>query len=443
MNKFKFNDDNLNEINEKHPLNKNNIPIMPQNTYQNIYQNPLKIKYRTLKNSKKINSSFKKNKEDESKNNLNITPIEPEIIQLNNTFPNQHHLEPNTYSDISDTNIKDEIIQEYKSNSEDNVDQLNYLAFNIKENENKINQITKTMNLIINQKNDEDLIDSKSLFSQVNDIEKLQQENITLKADSIIYREDIASLVQSNDKYSQDLEIARKKIMELIDKNNEIEKDINHKNYQIEKLKEILARLRLYENQDVEYKVINNKSKDEVLYEVEYNVKLAKEENKKLIQDKKILEEKIQNLIENRDEINRNKVINNERENKMINELEEKIKILEKGIISFKEENNILNINNTKMEKELENLYIDKNNLDTKYNKKKEEFDVLQYNYNNLYNKYQHMLIESNKQLIKREKMKRNKSEKSIKNNKNAINELYNKIQILKSKVKNERNIEN
>ena len=443
MNKFKFNDDNLNEINEKHPLNKNNIPIMPQNTYQNIYQNPLKIKYRTLNNSKKINLSFKKNKEDESKNNLNITPIEPEIIRLNNTFPNQHHLEPNTYSNISDTNIKDEIIQEYKSNSEDNVDQLNDLAFNVRENENKINQITKTMNLIINQKNDEDLIDSKSLFSQVNDIEKLQQENITLKADSIIYREDISSLVQSNDKYSQDLEIARKKIMELIDKNNEIEKEINHKNYQIEKLKEILARLRLYENQDVEYKVINNKSKDEVLYEVEYNVKLAKEENKKLIQDKKILEEKIQNLIENRDEINRNKVINNERENKMINELEEKIKILEKGIISLNDENNILNINNTKMEKELENLYIDKNNLDTKYNKKKEEFDVLQYNYNNLYNKYQHMLIESNKQLIKREKMKRNKSEKTIKNNKNAINELYNKIQILKTKVKNERNIEN
>jgi hypothetical protein len=39
--------------------------------------------------------------------------------------------------------------------------------------------------------------------------------------------------------------------------------------------------------------------------------------------------------------------------------------------------------------------------------------------------------------------LKKNKSEKSLKNNKIAINELYNKIQILRAKVKSERNMEN
>ena len=86
-------------------------------------------------------------------------------------------------------------------------------------------------------------------------MEKIKQENITLKADSIIYREDISNLVQSNDKLTQDLENARKKIMELIEKNNEIEKEINHKENQIGKLNEILIRLRLYENQDYEFKI--------------------------------------------------------------------------------------------------------------------------------------------------------------------------------------------
>ena len=452
MNKFKYNDQNFTSYKEKLLLNENNNQYQSYFTCQNIYQNPLNNQPNSNNDQKNnLNITPKIFNQRNVNNNLNITPIEPELTPLNYTFPNQLPIENNIYNDISEkhmiknkssNNIKDEILKEYKSLSEDNDDQLNEIAINIKENEDKIDNMAKRMNLLINQKKEENIIDAKSLFSQVNDIEKLQQENITLKADSIIFREDISNLVQSNEKYTQDLEIARKKIMELIDKCNEIEKEINHKEFQIDKLNEILARLRLYENQDVEFKIINNKSKDEVLHEIEYNVKIGKDENNKLIKDKKILEEKIQNLIENKNDFNRNNIINNERENKIINELEEKIRILEKGIMNLNDQNNILNINNTKMEKELENLYADKKNYEEKYNKEKEEFEKLQLSYNNLYNKYQHVLIESNKKIVKKEIIKRNKSEKNLKKNKSVINELYNKIQILKTKVKNDRNIE-
>lgn len=452
MNKFKYNDQNFTSYKEKLLLNENNNQYQSYFTCQNIYQNPLNNQPNSNNDQKNnLNITPKIFNQRNANNNLNITPIEPELTPLNYTFPNQLPIENNIYNDISEkhmiknkssNNIKDEILKEYKSLSEDNDDQLNEIAINIKENEDKIDNMAKRMNLLINQKKEENIIDAKSLFSQVNDIEKLQQENITLKADSIIFREDISNLVQSNEKYTQDLEIARKKIMELIDKCNEIEKEINHKEFQIDKLNEILARLRLYENQDVEFKIINNKSKDEVLHEIEYNVKIGKDENNKLIKDKKILEEKIQNLIENKNDFNRNNIINNERENKIINELEEKIRILEKGIMNLNDQNNILNINNTKMEKELENLYADKKNYEEKYNKEKEEFEKLQLSYNNLYNKYQHVLIESNKKIVKKEIIKRNKSQKNLKKNKSVINELYNKIQILKTKVKNDRNIE-
>ena len=452
MNKFKYNDQNFTSYKEKLLLNENNNQYQSYFTCQNIYQNPLNNQPNSNNDQKNnLNITPKIFNQRSANNNLNITPIEPELTPLNYTFPNQLPIENNLYNDISEkhmiknkssNNIKDEILKEYKSLSEDNDDQLNEIAINIKENEDKIDNMAKRMNLLINQKKEENIIDAKSLFSQVNDIEKLQQENITLKADSIIFREDISNLVQSNEKYTQDLEIARKKIMELIDKCNEIEKEINHKEFQIDKLNEILARLRLYENQDVEFKIINNKSKDEVLHEIEYNVKIGKDENNKLIKDKKILEEKIQNLIENKNDFNRNNIINNERENKIINELEEKVRILEKGIMNLNDQNNILNINNTKMEKELENLYADKKNYEEKYNKEKEEFEKLQLSYNNLYNKYHHVLIESNKKIVKKEIIKRNKSEKNLKKNKSVINELYNKIQILKTKVKNDRNIE-
>ena len=452
MNKFKYYDQNFTSYKEKLLLNENNNQYQSYFTCQNIYQNPLNNQLNSNNDQKNnLNITPKIFNQRSANNNLNITPIEPELTPLNYTFPNQLPIENNIYNDISEkhmiknkssNNIKDEILKEYKSLSEDNDDQLNEIAINIKENEDKIDNMAKRMNLLINQKKEENIIDAKSLFSQVNDIEKLQQENITLKADSIIFREDISNLVQSNEKYTQDLEIARKKIMELIDKCNEIEKEINHKEFQIDKLNEILARLRLYENQDVEFKIINNKSKDEVLHEIEYNVKIGKDENNKLIKDKKILEEKIQNLIENKNDFNRNNIINNERENKIINELEEKIRILEKGIMNLNDQNNILNINNTKMEKELENLYADKKNYEEKYIKEKEEFEKLQLSYNNLYNKYHHVLIESNKKIVKKEIIKRNKSEKNLKKNKSVINELYNKIQILKTKVKNDRNIE-
>ena len=452
MNKFKYNDQNFTSYKEKLLLNENNNQYQSYFTCQNIYQNPLNNQPNSNNDQKNnLNITPKIFNQRSANNNLNITPIEPELTPLNYTFPNQLPIENNIYNDISEkhmiknkssNNIKDEILKEYKSLSEDNDDQLNEIAINIKENEDKIDNMAKRMNLLINQKKEENIIDAKSLFSQVNDIEKLQQENITLKADSIIFREDISNLVQSNEKYTQDLEIARKKIMELIDKCNEIEKEINHKEFQIDKLNEILARLRLYENQDVEFKIINNKSKDEVLHEIEYNVKIGKDENNKLIKDKKILEEKIQNLIENKNDFNRNNIINNERENKIINELEEKIRILEKGIMNLNDQNNILNIKNTKMEKELENLYADKKDYEEKYIKEKEEFEKLQLSYNNLYNKYHHVLIESNKKIVKKEIIKRNKSEKNLKKNKSVINELYNKIQILKTKVKNDRNIE-
>ena len=95
------------------------------------------------------------------------------------------------------------------------------------------------------------------------------------------------------------------------------------------------------------------------------------------------------------------------------------------------------------MEKEIQMMNEEKNNYEIKYNRIKEEFDKLQFSFNNIYNKYQHMLMANNKKSIKREILKRNKSERKMKTNKNLINELYNKVQILKSKVKNERNLEN
>ena len=253
MSEFK---NNISENNKLY-LNRNNDKYKPNPTHKKIYQNSLKSQIKDnyiQNNTNSINHSNSKENKINLKNDLNITPIEQELKQINYTFPNQKNIENNIIEDIpyKDNNINnlrkinflnnfnDETIKEYKSLTDENDEQLNELALNIKENENKINQISKTMNLIAHNKNDDtDIVDAKNFLCQINDIEKIQQENITLKADSIILREDISNLVKLNDKYTQDLEKERKKIMELIDKNNELENDVNYKEYQKEKLNEI------------------------------------------------------------------------------------------------------------------------------------------------------------------------------------------------------------
>ena len=463
---------NLISDNEIFQQEEGNIQTDPIINYQNIYQNPIELNLYDNKNSRSqkiskkdlikknphyITQSLAKKIIQENNNNLNITPINQDISNLTYSSPDKNQFIPNNNNNSfininrshntvginSYNNINYDINKEYESLSDDN-EKLNELAKNIKENENKIKKMNKTMNEILLQKNKKEEIDNTKSFiiKQINDKEKIKQENITLKVDSIIYREDINKLVELNNKYSEELEISRKKILDLISRNNDIEKDISHKDFQINKLNEIIARLRLYENPDMDYKIRNNKTKEEILHEIEFNIKTCNEENNKLNNEKKIIQEKIKDIIENKNNLNRNILIKNENNNKMINKMDEKIQKLEKEINDLAKENNLLYINNQKSEKEMEKLFIEKNNIEKKYNNKKEEFDKLQNDYNNLSKKYQQLLYENNRNIIKYKNKKNDTKNKSKKTSKDAINEMYNKIQILKTKVQKERDIE-
>ena len=47
----------------------------------------------------------------------------------------------------------------------------------------------------------------------MNEYEKMKQENLTLKADAIIYREDILHLSEVNKKLKEELDLVQKKFM--------------------------------------------------------------------------------------------------------------------------------------------------------------------------------------------------------------------------------------
>ena len=139
------------------------------------------------------------------------------------------------------------------------------------------------------------------------------------------------------------------------------------------------------------------------------------------------MEEKIKDIIHNKNEINKNIIINNEFYDKKINEMEEKIKILEKKINNINDENNLLNINNQRNKNEMIKLINDRNNIENKCAKKNEEYDELLNKYNIINKKYQQLLYDNNRRII----MEKNKiKEKKIikKSNQEAINEMYKNI---------------
>ena len=116
MNKFKNNEDDFTSNKEKFILNENNENYESYNTCQNIYKNPLKIIPMPNYLQKNFDSSNKSFFQRNSENNLELTPLESEIMMLNNTFPNQLLEQNNFYDAISDNNaIKNITIKKKKT----------------------------------------------------------------------------------------------------------------------------------------------------------------------------------------------------------------------------------------------------------------------------------------------------------------------------------------
>ena len=92
--------------------------------------------------------------------------------------------------------------------------------------------------------------------------ERILQENVTLKSDTLIFREDIKHLTEVNKRLESELEISRKKILDLVNENDNYQNQLCQKSLEIDKLTQAITRLRLFDNPDVEFTLENRKNKD-------------------------------------------------------------------------------------------------------------------------------------------------------------------------------------
>jgi len=161
---------------------------------------------------------------------------------------------------------------------------------------------------LINNKKD-DLNTTRKWISQMNEIEKINKKiiaksrfyntrKLSLKADSIIYREDIILLSEINKKLCKELEISKRKIFNLISKGEEAMKILTNKNYEIAQLTEAISTLQLSNSPEVINNINENRAKDELIYELKF--KLNNLNNNKIKNEKelKILEEQYNNYLD-------------------------------------------------------------------------------------------------------------------------------------------------
>ena len=351
---------------------------------------------------------------------------------------------------INNANILNQSLEESKNNN--NI--INEMRQNIKQNESKLEKMNKAIQEIFTKQNKEDPSTSKEskeckeYYSQINELEKIQQENLTLKADSIIYREDIIHLSEISKKLKLELDLAQKKIFDLISKGENFNQKIINKNYEISLLTDAITKIKLVNSGEMREKIRNNKTKEQKIFEYEFELNGLNNEKIKLETEIKNLEEKYNALLDEKNKKEKEEEFYQNQINENISGLDSKIKKLEAHMDELSNINKELKLSNQKYEQSINMLKNEKNDFYDKYTQKQEKFNKLKNEFEKLEDKYSQLLYDTHKMNFKEEneKNQENKNDKPKKRKSSKqiiINDLYNKIQEIKENINIEKNFNN
>lgn len=268
--------------------------------------------------------------------------------------------------------------------------------------------------------------------------ERILQENVTLKSDTLIFREDIKHLTEVNKKLENELEISRKKILELVNENDNYQNQICQKSLEIDKLTQAITRLRLFDNPDVEFTLENRKNKDQRIHELEFENKNLTEEKIKIATEYRLLIERFNEFKSQNDDLSKELSFSKMRETEQINVLEKKIRNLELQLESIGKENSSLRLTDEKYRRELQLLTNEKDTYQMKYQKKKDQINQINMRYNELEMQYKRLQLE-HQALITEHQLKDEHKVQQDNGKQKVFSDLYRKIQLFKTQMKTKR----
>ena len=401
------------ENNNKQNYSENNILI--QNNEEIPSRNYERIQTYQRMNDKTNNSFIRMN-------NNNNSYINNKIMTINNSND-----EINNYSKI--TNPHEMKIKELEN-------KVKYLEEKSFENTQKLEEIrlnkdttasSNLNNLNGNNTNNNNMNNVTVSYLPDAEVEKIKQEQATLKSDNIIFREDIKRLTDINHHLENELIEQRNRNIELANENEQliqekakIEKDLKDARETIDKNKLNETSLEQYYNERL---MLQNRMRDN-----ENELRKAIEEKSKYEIDFKVLQSRFHELQNKYDKINDEYNNSKQIHDDEFNKIEDKIDKLTREIEKLQGENNGLRQDNERQRVEINTLGAQRDNYREKYEEQKNKNDLLCGKISEIENEFRNLQKDKNNEMMNKyrsDENRRNRNESKTK----IINELQQKIQ--------------
>ena len=263
------------------------------------------------------------------------------------------------------------------------------------------------------------------------EVEKIKQEQATLKSDNIIFREDINRLTDLNRHLENELIEQRNRNIELANDNeqilqekNKLEKELKTALETIEKNKLKETSLEQYYNERL---MLQNRMRDN-----ESELRKTQEEKSKYEIDFKVLQARFNELQIKDKKLNQEYTESKKKHDEEINKIEEKIEILMKEIEKLQKENGNLRLDNEKKINDINNITIQRDNFKEKFDEEKKRNELLIGRIGEIENEFRLLQNDKNEEMMNKYKYQEIKKNRNETKNK-IISELQSRIQNYKN----------
>ena len=355
-------------------------------------------------NQKNINSSFVKINNSYNEFNESSHMTNPQEIKIKELENKVKFLEEKSFENT-------QRLEEIRTNK----DNLN-ATLNTNNNNNNINYPNNNVTI--------------SYLPDV-EVEKIKQEQATLKSDNIIFREDINRLTDLNRHLENELIEQRNRNIELANDNeqilqekNKLEKELKTALETIEKNKLKETSLEQYYNERL---MLQNRMRDN-----ESELRKTQEEKSKYEIDFKVLQARFNELQIKDEKLNQEYTESKKKHDEEINKIEEKIEILMKEIEKLQKENGNLRLDNEKKINDINNITIQRDNFKEKFDEEKKRNELLIGRIGEIENEFRLLQNDKNEEMMNKyrnEEIKKNRNETKNK----IISELQSRIQNYKN----------
>ena len=398
----------------------NNIPDINEiKPYE--HNSSYQIKNENLKNT---NSRFIKIRNIANSNN-NID------YNINNNEFNESHIINPAELKIKELEDKVKFLEE---KSFENTQRLEEIRIN-KESISNNNNLNATINTNNNNNNMNNMNygNNNVTISYLPDaeVEKIKQEQATLKSDNIIFREDINRLTDLNHHLETDLIEQRNRNIELANENEQlsqeksrIEKELKTALETIDKIKCKETSLEQYYNERL---MLQNRMRDN-----ETELRKVQEEKSKYEIDFKVLQARYTELQTKHEKINEEYNENKKKHDEEYNKIEEKIELLKKEIEKLQKENGGLRLDNEKKGNDINTISMQRDDFKEKFEEEKRRNEILCEKINEIENEFRNLQNDKNIEMMNRYRIEENKKNRYETKTK-IISELQTRIQNYKN----------